>query len=127
MRVARKAIDFWGDRAVAKLRENPYRLLTICPWRRVDRVAHRLGLPADDERRLVGGVEAALYERLDANNTVTPEFPLVARVAGLLGGDTDMAHRAVALAVAGGAAIPVEARDQPAGAPYTGRSTETRP
>lgn len=125
-RVARKAVDFWGDGAVAKLRENPYRLLTVCPWRQVDRVAERLGLAVDDERRFVGAVEAALYERLDANHTLTSEFLLAARVAGLLGGCPDDARRALAAAVADGAAIQSEAGYQPAGAAYTERYIEAR-
>jgi exodeoxyribonuclease V alpha subunit len=124
-RVARKAVDFWGESAVAKLRENPYRLLTICPWRQIDRVAARLGLSGDDERRLVGAVEAALYERLDANHTVTAEHLLIARVAGLLGG-LDIAHRALAAAIADGGAIPCIDGYQPAGAAYTERYIEIR-
>jgi len=125
-RVARKAVDFWGDRAVAKLRENPYRLLTICPWQQVDRVAIRLGMAACDPRRMVGAVEAALYERLDANHTLTSEVLLAARVAGLLGASTGTVQRALAEAVADGAAIPSTGGYQPAGASYTERYIENR-
>lgn len=32
--ISRKAIDFWGIEAVQKMRDNPYRLLTVCTWPR---------------------------------------------------------------------------------------------
>jgi exodeoxyribonuclease V alpha subunit len=99
-RLARKAVEFWGDEAVAKLRDNPYRLLTVCPWTRVDRGARLLGIAADDERRLVGAVEAALYDRLDQKHTATSRCELVRRVMRLLAAPLHLAERALAAAAA---------------------------
>ncbi len=124
--IARKAIAFWGGEAVAKLRDNPYRLLTVSPWTQVDAMARRLRLSADDPRRLVGGVEAALYERLDRKHTATPEEILVRRVAVLLRCDAVTAGRAIVEAVADGAAIPSAAGLQPAGAAHMERYVEAR-
>lgn len=84
-RLARKAVDLWGDAAVAKLRENPYCLLTICPWTQVDRVARSLGVAPDDPRRQVAVIEAALYDRLDERHTVTVEDEVLRRAMRSLG------------------------------------------
>ncbi|MBL6078190.1 AAA family ATPase [Belnapia sp. T18] len=125
-RLARKAVEFWGDEAVAKLRENPYRLLTICPWSQVDRCARLLGVMADDERRLIGAVETSLYERLDQKHTVTLEKPVLLRVGNLLGTTREVAGHALTLAVRDGAAVPGGEGFQPAGAAYAERFIERR-
>jgi exodeoxyribonuclease V alpha subunit len=125
-RLARKAIDFWGNEAVSKLRENPYRLLTICSWTQVDRFASLLGFPQDDLRRLVGAVETALYDRLDEKHTATPQEEVIRRVKRLLGASPETAARALAAAVDEGAALPSPAGYQPAGAAYIERYIESR-
>ncbi|WP_019995507.1 ATP-dependent DNA helicase [Aureimonas ureilytica] len=126
IRYARKAVELWGDEAIAKLQENPYRLLTLCTWREVDRAARRLGVGADDPRRQVGAVEAALYERLDGKHTVTSREKLVRHACTLLGATPADAERAVAIAVDDGAAVPCPGGYQPAGAAYAERFIETR-
>lgn len=125
-RSARKAVDLWGDDALAKLRENPYRLLTLCTWAEVDQVAARLGIRPDDRRRQVGAVEAALYERLDSKHTVTAEEALVRHAQKLLAATPEGAGRALTAAVEDGAAIPCSGGYQPAGAAYTERFIEAR-
>jgi exodeoxyribonuclease V alpha subunit len=124
--VSRKAVDFWGDEAVLKMRDNPYRLLTVCPWRQVDRVATALGLQMDDPRRLVAAVESVLYDRLDRKHTWCGGSALVNLVAKRLATTEEHASAAVELAVADGAAIPIEGGFQPAGAAYMERFIETR-
>lgn len=124
--IASKVVDLWGDTALIKLRENPYRLLTICPWKHVDRIAQRLGIERSDPRRQVGAVEAALYERLDDKHTVTAEKPLVDRVGLLLGAAPQEARGALAAAVGDGAAIICREGYQPAGAAYAERFIEAR-
>lgn len=125
-RSARKAVELWGDDALAKLQENPYRLLTLCTWKEVDQVAARLGVRPDDPRRQVGAVEAALYERLDDKHTVTPKEALVRHAKTLLGATHREAERALAAAVDDGAAIPCPGGYQPAGAAYAERFIEAR-
>lgn len=125
-RIARKAVAFWGDDAVAKLRDNPYRLLTVCPWAQVDSLAHRLGLAADDPSRMVGAVEAAMFDRLDGKHTATLEPLLAGKVAGLLRCGHASALAALGRAVADGAAVASAAGFQPAGAAHMERYVEGR-
>ncbi|WP_181378227.1 AAA family ATPase [Teichococcus aestuarii] len=124
--LARKAVDFWGEEAVAKVRENPFRLLTVCSWKQVDHMARAMGFGPGDPRRQVGAVEAALYERLDEKHTVTPEEVLLKRAARLLGASQEAARQALGAAVEDGAAIPAAAGYQPAGAAYAERYIEER-
>lgn len=125
-RSARKAVDLWGDDALAKLQENPYRLLTLCSWAEVDQAAARLGIRPNDPRRQVGAVEAALYERLDDKHTVTAEEAVVLQTQKLLGGTSEEAGHALSAAVEDGAAIPCSGGYQPAGAAYAERFIEAR-
>ncbi|MGV1904807.1 AAA family ATPase [uncultured Agrobacterium sp.] len=124
--ISRKAVDFWGDEAVLKMRDNPYRLLTVCTWPQVDRVATALGIRMDDPRRLVAAVESVLYDRLDRKHTWCNGSVLVGLVAKRLGITAEHASTAVELAVANGAAIPIEGGFQPAGAAYMERFIEAR-
>jgi exodeoxyribonuclease V alpha subunit len=119
--ISRKAVDFWGDEAVLKMRDNPYRLLTVCTWPQVDRVATALGLRKDDPRRLVAAVESVLYDRLDRKHTWCGASALVGRVAKRLATTAEHASAAVEMAVADGAATPIEGGFQPAGAAYMER------
>lgn len=126
MALSRKAVDFWGDQAVIKIRDNPYRLLTVCTWRQVDKVATALGLKADDPRRLVAAVESVLYDRLDRKHTWCGGPRLVELVATRLGTEATRGRKAVELAVADGAAIPMDGGFQAAGAAYMERFIEAR-
>ncbi|CDZ54489.1 AAA family ATPase [Neorhizobium galegae] len=123
--VARKAVDFWGNEAVLKMKDNPYRMLTVCTWPQVDRVATALGILKDDPRRLVAAVESVLYDRLDRKHTWCDASPLVGLVAKRLATSAERASAAVELAVTDGAAIPIEGGFQPAGAAYMERFIET--
>ncbi len=125
-RLARKAVAFWNDEAVAKLRNNPYRLLTVCPWAQVDALARRLGLAPDDPRRQVGAVEAAMFDRLDAKHTATRQPMLTSAVARLLHCGPQAAQSAIRQAVADGAALESRAGLQPAGAAHMERYVEDR-
>ncbi len=125
-RIARKAVEFWGDDAVAKLKDNPYRLLTVCPWSQVDTLARRLGLAADDPRRMVGAVEAAMFDRLDGKHTATAEPLLIGAAAKLLRCGHESALAALGRAVADGAAVASPAGFQPAGAAHMERYVEGR-
>ncbi|AOG08789.1 AAA family ATPase [Agrobacterium sp. RAC06] len=124
--ISRKAIDFWGIEAVQKMRDNPYRLLTVCTWPQVDRVATALGIRNDDPRRLVAAVESVLYDRLDRKHTWCDGSLMRGLVAKRLGTAVEHASAAVELAVADGAAIPIEGGFQPAGAAYMERFIEAR-
>lgn len=124
--ISRKAVDFWGDEAVLKMKDNPYRLLTVYPWSKVDGVAAALGIRKDDPRRLVAAVESVLYDRLDRKHTWCSGSSLVSSVAKRLATTEELAAAAVDLAVTDGAAIPTEGGFQPAGAAYMERFIEAR-
>lgn len=126
VRVARKAVEFWGDEAIRKIRDNPYRLLTVCRWEQVDRTARAVGVAERDSRRFVAAVESVLYDRLDRKHTWSPHDVVVARTAKRLHSDNTIAGKAVGLAIDDGAAIPVGGGYQPAGAAFMERFVETR-
>jgi exodeoxyribonuclease V alpha subunit len=84
LRMATKIRKVWRSDTLAKLRENPYRMLVFAAWEKVDRMAHSLGLADDDPRRQIAAVEACLYRRLDAKHTLTSVGMLVADVAAAL-------------------------------------------
>lgn len=125
-KVARKAVDFWGTDALAKIRDNPYRLLTVCSWRQIDSVASNLGFPADDTRRQVAAVESVLYDRLDRKHTWCSHDELVAQTAKRLGVSPKNAEIALEAAVGDNAALPIGGGYQPAGAAYMERFIESR-
>ncbi len=125
-KVARKAVDFWGSDALTKIRDNPYRLLTVCSWGQVDRVASVLGIPAADPRRQVAAVESVLYDRLDRKHTWCSHRELVVQTAKRLSVSIDSAERALAAAVGDRAALPIAGGYQPAGGAYMERFIESR-
>lgn len=96
-RLADKLIQCWGDAAKATLEANPYLLLAIAGWSRVDAEARKIGVDQNDRRRWVGAVEAALYSRLNVGHTLTPHEVTVKLVNALLGSGKGSAAITVAL------------------------------
>lgn len=126
-RLAAKIIRVWGTNGVARLRENPYVMLTFADWRRVDDAARRVGIPADDPRRLVGAVEALLYERLEGKHTAIARRDLEGTVGEMLLSGPGVARMAVDLAITdGAAATSPTGLLQAAGAAVMERYVETR-
>lgn len=125
-KVARKAVDFWGEQAVAKIRDNPFRLLSVCPWDKIDSAASVMGFAEDDPRRLVAAVESVLYDRLDRKHTWCSRQQLVQSTTKRLGARVASGEKALELAVADAAAIPIDGGFQPAGAAYMERFIEDR-
>lgn len=108
IRLANKLQRVWGTQAIEMLELNPYFMLAFASWRRTDSAARKLGVSREDERRLVGAVEAALYERLQDAHTITPADVLKARVAKLLAGPQGTwgdTSNAIELALAEGAIV----------------------
>lgn len=96
-RLADKLIQCWGPAAKATLEANPYLLLAVAGWSRVDAEARKIGIANDDQRRLVGAVEAALYSRLNVGHTLTQHGSAVNLVTSLLGSSNGLKAIAVAL------------------------------
>lgn len=108
IRLANKLRRVWGSQVIEMLELNPYYMLAFTSWRRTDSAARKLGASREDERRLVGAVEAALYERLQDAHTVTPADVLKARIAKLLAGPRGTwgdTSNAIELALAEGAIV----------------------
>lgn len=95
-RMANKVLRVWGDQASKMLLLNPYLMLAFTSWPAVDAAAQKLGVATDDPRRLVGAVEATLYERLQHAHTLTSHKLLVDRVSQYM--PVTQARRAVVLA-----------------------------
>lgn len=105
-RLGCRIIECYDRDAISKLEENPYRLIAFTGWVPVDAIARCLGMAADDPRRLVAGVEAALYQRYDRKHTWTPGPTLRAHVAKLLG-DVALAEAAISRAAEDRATISI--------------------
>ena len=84
-RLAKRLIDIYGHETIAKLEENPYRLLAFSSWAEADRIARSLGVRTDDRLRLVAAAEAAVYRRLNHSHTWTGEEELTAIAGQILG------------------------------------------
>lgn len=109
IRLANKLRSVWGSQTIQMLELNPYFMLAFSSWKQTDGAARRIGLECVDERRLVGAVEAALYERLQESHTLTPSATLRQRVAKMLQLDERVAAFAVELALMEGAIVGGEA------------------
>jgi exodeoxyribonuclease V alpha subunit len=116
LHLANKIRKVWPRDTLAKLRENPYRMLTFAAWEKVDRMARSLGLADDDPRRRVAAVEACLYRRLDAKHTLTSVGMLVGDVAAALRCGESSARGAIDRARREHAIIAVAHGYQPVGA-----------
>lgn len=102
-RLTKKLVQCWGDSARAMLEANPYLMLAFAGWGVVDAGAMKLKVAVDDERRLVGAAEAALYGRLNSGHTRTQHQATVGLVARLIG--RQHAEAAIAAALSEGAII----------------------
>lgn len=117
VRLANKLRRVWGGEAIEMLELNPYYMLAFSSWRVTDSAAGKLGIAWDDERRLVGAVEATLYERLQEAHTLTATNKLIERVTKLLAADVSIARSAIELALLEGAIVGNEREGcQPVGA-----------
>ncbi len=92
-------------RVVWHLENDPYRMLAFASWRSTEAAARQLGIQDDDERRLVGAVEASCAHRLAAGDTWHDVDSLRDAVAHRLGLPRKAADRALVLAVERGAVV----------------------
>lgn len=92
-------------RVVWHLEHDPYRMLAFASWRSTEAAARQLGIQEDDDRRLVGAVEASCAYRLAAGDTWHDPPSLRDTVAQRLGLPRSAADRALALATERGAVV----------------------
>lgn len=84
--IGRRVVGYFGAQAVAKINDNPYRLLSFAAgWIEVDSLARdSLGIQPDDPRRLAAAAEEVVYRRFSLGDTFVPFDALVAGVKQLL-------------------------------------------
>lgn len=114
----------FGAGAVKLIEKNPYRLLAVLSWPKVDGIGLSMGLK-DHGCRLVGAVEQCMYAEYEneKNTWVSPE-KLKAAVARLLGIKLDRADVAVELAAETKAVVEYQRGFQLPGAFYFERRCE---
>lgn len=77
----------YGDQAIARVRDNPYRLARDVPgigFHSADRIARTLGIEPSSPRRIEAGVHEALEHFADEGHVYAPRPELIDRAAGLL-------------------------------------------
>ncbi len=115
-RLGIKAVRFWGADALGYLKENPYVLMALAPWPRVDAAARALGFSTNHPHRQIAAVEAVLYRRLGRGHTWTAAAEVETEVGKLLSVGLGAARGAVGLALQDRAAIEIKGGYQPVGA-----------
>jgi len=85
-----RIVKAWGERAVDRVRENPYRLATAVAgigFLTADRIAARLEIPRDAPARMEAGLAHVLHEAADEGHVLLPRDELLERAGALLTGD----------------------------------------
>jgi exodeoxyribonuclease V alpha subunit len=103
--LATKALRMWGADAADRLAENPYRMLAVAGWSRVDAAALDAKADPDCPERRIAAVEAVCYRALGDKHTAIPEVNLLAGVRGLLRCPPETAREALVLAEADRAVV----------------------
>ncbi|HLV80249.1 MAG TPA: ATP-dependent RecD-like DNA helicase, partial [Chthonomonadaceae bacterium] len=83
-----KIYKTYGDRSIAVVEENPYRLaqdIWGIGFKTADKIAQQLGIEADSERRLEAGLLYTLSEATDFGHLFLPEPKLLQSAAEILG------------------------------------------
>lgn len=88
--LARRIVRLLGDDTVERLAQNPYCLVPLLPWAKVDKLGldlmRKAGVnePEQDERRLVGACDAAVKGHIAKGHTAGTEETLSAELSQLL-------------------------------------------
>jgi exodeoxyribonuclease V alpha subunit len=104
--LAARIWKLYGPRAVAAIRENPYRLAAEVDgvgFKTADTVAKSLGIPADSPHRAEAGARYVLGQAAAEGHTAVPVEKLVEDTAALLGLESAACARAVDSLAARGA------------------------
>ncbi len=106
--VAMLACRLWGGAAIERVTADPYALCVAEPWKRVDERARRLGVGANDDRRLTAAVLEIAARRFTTRgrgiggHMASTHADLVSGAQALLGCDRVTAQRAFEIAAARG-------------------------
>lgn len=96
--LATKVLRLWGPEAPQRIMENPYRMLAVASWERVDKAALGLGVDPGAEVRRVAAAEAVCYRSMSNKHTVIEEREILPRIAELLGQSKEFAKESLLLA-----------------------------
>ena len=113
---ASRILEAYGQRAVAVVRADPYRLsrdIDGIGFRTADRIAQSMGVALDDLRRARAGVDHILDEAGHSGHVFAPMLTVVESASALLEAPLERVEEAVAQGVADGSLI----EDQHDGAP----------
>jgi exodeoxyribonuclease V alpha subunit len=106
----------YGQRAIAVVKENPYRLAVDIfgiGFKTADKIAEKLGIAPNSPRRAEAGVLHVLHELSDEGHVFCPREELVERAVSVLEIETSVVEKAVSDLAAGGMlAIEPLARDE---------------
>ncbi len=89
LEIATKLLAVYGTDALDRLHDDPYRLLAFCGWKAADAIAHRMGVAADDKRRLAAACEAVLHTLLRDGDTLITGDALRKAAGVILGTPVD--------------------------------------
>jgi len=84
---AMKLYKVYGADTVAKVNENPYRLVMDVfgiSFRKADKIADKLGVPRDDEERIKSGVVYTMWYYVNEGHTFLPKAFLCEKAAELM-------------------------------------------
>ena len=96
LKVGRRILSYFGTKALSKIQEDPYRLLSFAAgWAEIDALAtQQMGVDHADKRRLAAAVEEVVYRRFSLGDTYVPRGELVNGLKRLLEGQVRIsAHR----------------------------------
>lgn len=97
--LARKVVDLYGDDAVVKLEDNPYRLQALADWEVADEIARARGINHYDDRRLVAAIDEVVANRLKNKHTWTKKGKFKQLIKDFLKCDLETAEKAFKLAL----------------------------
>ncbi|MCM2250619.1 MAG: ATP-dependent RecD-like DNA helicase [Geothrix sp.] len=103
--LATKVSRLWGVAAPEKIAENPYRMLAVAGWARVDAAALDAGAPPDCPERRIAAVEATCYRVMGDKHTALTEQEILEGIQRLLRCSPETAQEALALAEADHAVV----------------------
>jgi len=84
---AAKIFKRYGNRSIAVVKENPYRLAADIfgiGFVTADKIAAKLGIAKDDGMRVEAGILYVLYQLSDEGNVYFPYEPLISKSCGML-------------------------------------------
>jgi exodeoxyribonuclease V alpha subunit len=103
--LAARVMRLWGADAANRIAENPYRMLAVAGWSRVDAAALDAGADPGCPERRIAAVEAVCYRALADKHTAISETELLAGVQRLLRCAPETSLEALVLAEADRAVV----------------------